>query len=326
MVLLMLMAHQKIIHHRHTGKVVHHQHTSYGALLLAILLTAVPLILASRSVALADDLPPPVTDTQGTYAVVAAPAPATPAILSLPTAGSVYTSNEPIQVAGSCAADTLLKVYKNNVLGGATFCEDNRFSVKVDLFVGVNTLIVRSVNANGAIGPDSSAVAVRYEVPGAANNPTVVNANQFFLTSDVQYRGVNVGETISYPLTLNGGQAPFAVNVGWGDGEVDLLSKTAAGTFDIQHAYKSPGNGDKSSYNVTITATDQQGNKSFMQMVAIVSGDRQDVAATVKAGYDLSGYLRAAWQIGALAIVIVLSFWLGERREARILRRTAART
>ena len=72
---------------------------------------------------------------------------------------------------------------------------------------------------------------------------------------------------------------------------------------------------------MVIQATDQAGNKSFLQMVSIVSGEPQPgVVGDVQTGYSWSPALRLAWQLMALAAVAVLAFWLGEKREARLLK------
>jgi hypothetical protein len=141
------------------------------------------------------------------------------------------------------------------------------------------------------------------------------------MTSDVRYKGVKVGDSLSWLLTLNGGQAPYAISIGWGDGQVDLISRAAAGTFSIQHTYQKAPLNDKSSYDVTITATDRAGNKSFIHLVTIVGGEKPNLAGSIKQGYDMSGYIRLAWQLALAVTLVVVSFWLGERRELSLLRK-----
>lgn len=288
-----------------------------------IVLAIAPVLYASHSVARAAATDP-VTSSEQIYAVVPGETPTIPAVITSPAPGAVFTTNDPVTVAGTCQNNTLLKVYKNEVFAGAAFCENGSFSVPVDLFFGLNTLIVRTFNANNMQGPASSPVVVRHQIPGGAgtNNP-VTTADQFFVTSEILYKGINVGDKLSWTLTLSGGQAPYAVSVGWGDGQTDLISRAQAGEFTIQHTYKEPGEGAKSSFNVTITASDQTGNKSFIQLVTIVSGDKPTVVGAIKQGYELSGPIRIALQVLAVVILVIVAFWLGERRELHLLKRTA---
>jgi hypothetical protein len=313
-----MMNRKKLLPAHHTGKIRHHKHTSYGALAAALLITCVPLIAASRSVALA--AADPVTADNTVYAVVPGPTPKTAPVITTPAQGAVFTNNNPITVSGNCPNDTLLKIYKNEVLGGSTLCQNGRFSIQVDLFIGPNTLIVRAYNASNNMGPESAPVVVTKELPGFA--ATAVT-QQFFVTSDVYYKGVGTGQLLSWPLTLSGGQPPYAISIAWGDGKTDLISRGVLGTFEIQHTYDKPSNGYKGSYDVTIISTDFAGNKSFIHLVAVVTGDPTGIVGGIKSGYDWSSTIRIAWQLMLAALLILLAFWLGERRETKLLRKRA---
>jgi hypothetical protein len=272
--------------------------------------------MASESIALA--AADPVTADNSVYAVVPGPAPKTaPAITSI-SEGTVFTNNDPVTVSGTCPNDTLLKIYKNEVLSGATLCQNGRFSVQIDLFIGTNTLIVRAYNASNTMGPESAPLVVRKELPGV--NVAAIG-QQFFVTSDIYYQGISAGKSFSWPLTLTGGQPPFALSISWGDGKTDLISRGVSGTLNIQHTYDKPGSGFKGSYDVTVITTDAVGNKSFIHLVAIVSGNPSSIVSGIKSGYNWSGAIRVAWQLLVAALLILLAFWLGERREVQIVRK-----
>ena len=314
------MKHKKILPKHHTGKLVHHRHTSYSALVGVLIMTTIPLFMMSREAANAAPTDP-VTEEYSTYAVVPGPIPRTAPVITSPGQGTVFTSNDPVAVSGSCPNDMLIKVFKNDVLAGAVFCQAGRFSVDVDLFPASNALVARAYNANNNVGPDSAVVTVRRDVLGLTTNPNVVPADRFFITSDIQYKGSNAGETLTRQLTISGGQAPYAVSVSWGDGKTDLISRSQAGPFEVSHVYKNAGEGPQNSFDITVLATDQSGTKSFIHLVAIVNGDKPSVVSTIKAGSNWSGALKIAWQLVVLAAVIVFSFWVGERREAFMLKR-----
>lgn len=312
------MKYKKLLPAHHTGKIRHHRHTSYGSLVVVLVLVCILLAAASRSVALA--AADPVTGSNTVHAVVPGPTPTTPPVITNIPTGTTYTNNDPVTVSGTCPNGTLIKIFKNEVLAGTTLCQNGRFSLQIDLFLGSNTLIVRAYNNLDNSGPESAPVVVTKTLAGI--NLSEVG-RQLFVTTEVYFKGVNVGEILSWPLTIGGGQAPYAISVAWGDGTTDLISRGTEGTFTIQHAYQEPGNGDKGSYNVTIMVTDAAGNKSFIHLVSIIGGQKPNIATSIKQGYDWSSALRIAWQIVAVAILAVFSFWLGERRELHLLRKQA---
>lgn len=271
----------------------------------------------SRSIALA--AADPVTANQSVYAVVEGEAPTVAPTINNIASGTVITSNEPITLTGTCPADTLIKVYKNEVLAGATFCQNGRYSIQIDLFLGANTIIVRAYNAVNTPGPESAPVVVQKTIAGV----NIVDASeQFFITSEAYFKGVNPGENATWPITLTGGQAPYAVSVAWGDGKTDLMSRGVAGQFEITHKYQQPGEGFRGSYDVTIMASDAVGRTAYLRLVTIVGGQPAGVVNSIKRGYDLSGAIRIGSQLLGVALVVVLAFWLGERRELMIMKRT----
>lgn len=319
----------KLLAKHHTGKIRPHKHTSYGSLAIILLLALVPMIAASRSIAYAS------TEgggAYGVYAVVPGPTPkSSPTIANLVN-GTTYTVGDPIVVRGSCPSDTLVKIFKNEILAGAALCQNGTYQLSIDLFVGNNSLIARAYNANDVTSPDSAPVSVQLSLPGSSLvgtdqlNTAGAPAGQFYVTSEVSHRGANVGDSISWPLLLVGGQSPYAVSISWGDGKTDLLSRSEPGQFDIKHVYDKSA-GDKGSYTVVVQAIDQAGNKSYIQFGVIVSGGVQPgIVGGVKGGYDRSTLMRLAWQMLAVAVIVVASFWIGEKREARILKRLVART
>jgi hypothetical protein len=73
---------------------------------------------------------------------------------------------------------------------------------------------------------------------------------------------------------------------------------------------------------VIVRVTDAQGNSALLQLVTVVNGPAESVGATNGNGRgSLGGTLIAVWPLYVLAILMVLFFWLGERREAAKLRR-----
>lgn len=292
-----------------------------------------PLIYASRSVAYAI-----ATQGSGSYttnAVVTGPAPKAAPTLSSIVNGTIYRTSAPILIKGSCPTDTLIKVFKNQVLAGAALCQNGSYQMQIDLFVGNNSLIARAYNTNDVASPDSAVVSVQFLPPNSPlNSSSQLNvigapANQFYLTSEIFYRGANIGDKISWPIIIAGGQPPYALSVSWGDGKTELISRGDANRFDISHVYHEAA-GAKAGFTIIIKGTDQTGAQTYLQLVAIVKGGNSapGVVSGITGGYDHSGIVRAAWQLLAGAVIFALSFWLGEKRELhqlnqRKLRRTA---
>jgi hypothetical protein len=320
----------KLLAHHHTGKLRHHQHTSYGALALLLVLTCLPVFSASRAVASADSSG---TSGEGVYAVVTGPVPKVAPTMSAPANGQTYTSSDPITVKGSCTAETLVKVFKNEVLAGAALCQNGGFAIKIDLFIGNNSLIVRDYNTNDAASPDSQVVSVRLLPPGTnldgtqSLNTLGAPAGQFYVTSEIFHRGVLAGTSLTWPLILYGGQPPYAVSVSWGDGQTELFSRGDANRFDISHIYSQPS-GSKGGYTIVVKSTDQAGANSYLQLVAIVNGNSNaaGIVGSISGGSKHSGIIKFAWQVLAAAVLVVVSFWLGEKRQVRLGRRPVGRT
>lgn len=317
------MGKNKLLAKHHTGKIRHHKHTSYVSLALILLLTFVPVIYASKTVASAATEG---SAEYGTYAVVPSPKPGSAPTISNIQNGTVYTTSEPILVRGSCPRDTLVKLFKNGVLAGTALCVSGSYQMSIDIFIGDNILIARAYNTNDDTSPDSTPLNVQLIPPGTRLagtgqlNTTGAPAGQFYVTAEVFYKGAAVGDTMSWTVSLAGGQSPYAVMISWGDGKTQLLSRSNAGPFDISHVFNKPS--EAGGYNVTIKATDQNGENSYMQFTAIIGGNKNytGVAGGVKGGYDKSTIIRTAWQLLAIAALVVISFWLGEKREARLLK------
>jgi hypothetical protein len=303
----------KLMSAHHTGKLRPHHHTSYGSLLIVLLLTFLPLLFIGTKVS-ADQ-------SDQVYAVVPAQIPKTAPIITSPSNGRGFNTSDPVNLSGTCPNGTLIKVFKNGVMAGATLCQGGVFSIDISLFVGSNSVIVSAYNANDIAGPDSIPLTLTLQPTGVNFggdqflNATQPPAGQLYLTTEVYYRGASQNESITWPLTVAGGQAPYAISIGWGDGKTDLISRPTAGVFNISHTYaKGSSSG---SYTIIIKSSDQAGNTSFLQLLAIVGNKNPTAGLFSKVSGGSSGLLslQIAWKLMAFAVLAVLCFWLGEKRE-----------
>lgn len=256
----------------------------------------------------------------GLQGTISSPPPTQAATISIPRDGQAF-GTIPIDVSGICPKGLLVKLFKNNVFAGSQQCDSGSFSIKIDLFTGANELVARVYDSLDQNGPDSNKVNVSFNdaKQGAASRPT--------LTSTYAKKGVNPGDTLSWPIVLAGGEGPYAISVDWGDSKApDLKSLQFAGTFNIDHKYDTPG-----VYNIVIKATDKNGVSAFLQLVGIANGalSQDNAAAQNKnggGGTTTQVKSKIIWQPAAISIPFVIStFWLGKRHELRVLKKKIER-
>lgn len=239
---------------------------------------------------------------------ISAPPPQTGATITVPSNGQSF-SETPVTVAGICSGDVLVKLFKNGVFAGATQCSGGSFSIQIDLFSGQNELVARVFDELDQAGPDSNTVTVTFNDgrPGAESRVS--------LTSNFAKRGANPGDTLRWPIILSGGQGPYAITVDWGDGSQDsIISRGAAGTFNIEHIYENPG-----VYNIIVKAVDANDTIAYLQLVGVANGPlSQD---NVAAGGDSQKETMILWQPAAIMIPLIVStFWLGQKYELKKIR------
>ncbi|MET1033279.1 MAG: hypothetical protein ABWX94_02160 [Candidatus Saccharimonadales bacterium] len=231
--------------------------------------------------------------------------------ITTPTNGQSF-SQTPITVGGLCTKGLLVKVFSNNVFIGSVDCTNGSYSLQVDLFSGRNDLVARIFDQFDQAGPDSNVVTVTFN----DNQFNPINGEQFILTSNYARRGANPGQSLTWPVILDGGTGPYAISVDWGDGKAsDLISTQFAGTIDLQHTYDSAG-----IYKVTVRATDKNGLTAFLQLVGVANG-----AITTNVDPETNKaptITRVLWLPAGLCVILIfVAFWLGRRYELAALRR-----
>lgn len=258
----------------------------------------------------------PQSGSVGLQGVIPSPAPTQGATITIPTNGQTFTSI-PITVAGLCPNGLLVKVYKNNVFAGSVQCNSGSYTLQIDLFSGANELVAKVFDNLDQPGPDSNKVTVTFNDsrPGAGSRVS--------LSSIYAKRGADPGETLTWPILLNGGRGPYAISVDWGDGKTpDLKSLQFAGNFNIEHIY------DKSGiYKIIIKATDADGVTAYLQLVGVGNGSAsQSDQSSGGVQPTLTPKTKVLWEPAVLAIPLLLSsFWLGKRYELRMLRKRIER-
>lgn len=240
---------------------------------------------------------------------ISAPPPSRAATITFPRNGQVI-SEIPIDVSGLCPGDVTVRIYKNKVFAGAAQCVNGSYSVKIDLFAGKNELIARVFDNLDQSGPDSNKVTVTFPVRGGSVG------SQISLASAFAKRGTDPGESLGWPLTVSGGNGPYAISADWGDGkEPDVLTQEFPGNFNIEHVYDSPG-----IYSVIVRAVDTDDNVAFLQVIGVSNGDVGQAAGEASGGGQ--ALTKILWQPALVFIPLLLStFWLGKKHELHVLRK-----
>ena len=277
-----------------------------------------PILFANRTV-VADD------KNVGVYAVIGATLPSSaPQINSIPD-GKTFTTNDSLTVSGTCQNGMQVKIFKNEVLAGSTLCKSGAFSLPIDLFAGSNVVTARDYNADNIAGPESRPIIVKLVAQDVQTNGkflgTTVDSN-LLLTSDAYYRGATAGKTISWLVTVSNGQAPYQISISWGDGKTEKLQRSASGQFKVNHIYDKSAQ-DSGNYTVIIEAKDKLGQHALLQLVAVVPSVGTSSVGSTSGGANWFTS-EVALQAVITTTLIVLSFWIGERYELRLIKHQAA--
>lgn len=302
----------KISHHRHSGRLRPHEYTSYGPLLLLLVLVGVVLTISTAS---ASGTLGPNSGSIGLTGTMPGPAPTVGATIAVPGTGASFTTS-PITVRGNCPKGTLVEIFKNNIFAGSTACDSTgNYSLNVDLLIGQNQLVARVYNALNEPGPDSNIVTVTYNALPFQGSPIAalnLGGNQLVLNTDAVYRGTFPGQKLTMPITILGGTEPYAVNVQWGDSGNTVVPRNNNLQFYVNHTYKSAG-----TYQITIQGSDSQGRVAFLTVAAIVNGNPTPISSSSSS--KPINKLLMLWPLYTSALAIVISFWMGERREKHII-------
>jgi len=287
---------------------------------LFVLLAAVGLMLSVYTT-YAYTRPDPMSGTTGLSGTMPANPPSIGANITLPLP-EAHFSTSPVTISGTCPKNLLVQIYKNEIFAGSAVCtEQGTFSLEADLMYGKNILIARVYDDLNQPGPDSKEIVVYYDAlfpQGAFGTALDFGGAQLVLNTDAVFRGTFPKEELVTPISILGGQAPYAVNVQWGDSTNKVIPRANNGDFNATHIYDKAG-----TYQVSIQATDAQGRVAFLTVAAIVNGQPDPVTTEStlagSANTGVPGQLLALWPLYTSLVAIVISFWLGERRERRLL-------
>jgi len=124
-------------------------------------------------------------------------------------------------------------------------------------------------------------------------------------------RSIFSGETVTVPIRIAGGSAPYALWIDWGDGVTELKTVLDSEYHDYRHTYTTAG-----IIGISLKTTDAKGATSFIQTVVQVNGSTAPGAATTPFNTFVSG-LGSVWTeapvpLYVAAVTLVLGFWVGD--------------
>ncbi len=347
----------KISHNKHTGRRLPIHCTSYAALFFILTITGLlTLFISQQSV----DAGPTVTDSSSVNVsgVVPTDPPTTPALITGPANGTNFSSGI-INVSGSCASGFLVEIYRDNAFAGSQICDTNgQFLIKITIVNGKNTLIAKISDSLGQYGPNSEEIIVYLTGISMQSNGTMTdspaissnNALPLLIFTRPAQRGSAPNQLIQLKYEIEGGTAPYALSIDWGDGSDSVIEPhKKRGDYDANYIYQKPGQ-----YTIKLLATDSAKNKAFTQTILIVNGAPEPLSTNVfnfasaicaeqqglsgigavKGNYPMAGFAFAIldifgdnqllackiiqnsniiWPVFVVATTMTFSFWLGER-------------
>jgi hypothetical protein len=163
-----------------------------------------------------------------------------------------------------------------------------------------------------------------------APSTTVSAAPTLLLTSNYQYQTSPVTSDFTWEVDVQGGNPPYQVNIAWGDGTTSNLVFNTDPIFKIKHHYAAQGY-----YAIKVKAVDKTGIVRFIQLAArIVRPNTTGNLSTTNTNYSLpiinhkatvkifsasKSWLWLAWPSFVIVLIMLISFWLGERQEVHKL-------
>jgi hypothetical protein len=144
----------------------------------------------------------------------------------------------------------------------------------------------------------------------------------FLINYDFHYQVRTSGQSFDLPLSLSGGDGPYAVTVQWGDGTQSAFARKDGSGFLAGHTYRL-SKLSQQTYLVKVEAVDVNGNKTFLQIAQFVHAQGSPIGLQVVSDIGISPptisqfqqWLWFIWPTYGVVSVMVLSFWLGERQE-----------
>jgi hypothetical protein len=333
----------------HTGRSIHRRHTSHGVLLLALILTGVLLFnnlgtlrayglqgsgtttitvnVAGAPPTVGADITYPTTDTTTKSPQIQVTGTCPSNLLVAIYNNGVFAGSSVCTNNGSYATVVQLIVGLNilqaqdydglNQPGPAT--SQIRITREQDStpITSVNPETPPIATSPADIAPNPNPIATP-PAPQPTVNPCFdtsktdsLNPVDPTIIANCIKRSVFTGDTITIPLRVTGGTAPYALSIDWGDGLTDLKTVLDSNYHNYEHTYKTAG-----IIGVSFKTTDAKGVTSFLQTVVQVNGVTTPGVTTSPFNKIATG-LSSVWTeapvpLYVAAVTLVVGFWVGD--------------
>lgn len=261
------------------------------------------------------------------------------ATLDSPHNGDNFTTSLQT-VSGTCPADSYVSLTRNGVFAGVAMCVSSAYQIQTNLVSGDNTLQVQDYNSVDQPGPTTPPITVTYTPPANApesgdqpigshtTHTTTTGSSSggvqaLTITSNYHYQVFTVDEKASWTLQITGGKVPYTVHIDWGDDQTSDQTVPDQQAFTIDHVYSKVGH-----YPILINGSDADGRIATLQLAAMITnpgatGSINSIINPPTSTTDGSSgsfwqnyrWLLLAWPMYLLVILMLLAFWLGERRQ-----------
>jgi hypothetical protein len=321
----------RVAHHTHTGKRLPFYCTSYAILFFLIAFTSLFIAYISHSVS---------ADQQsGGISLIGINKGVPPEIaagITKPKPNERFNSSK-VEIAGTCLEDKYVEIYRNDAYAGTAICDNyGTFSLTITLTPGPNELVAKTRDAFEQYGPDSATVLVYYDqpnspaqspsgTPGQSQTGTSQNIPPPMIYTQPVQKGARHGKPFELQYEINGGKAPYAVSIDWGDNTPpSLYSHEQQGDFTALHVLKKSGQ-----LIIGISLLGAGGYEAYIQTIVIVEGNEPIVTSNgecincfTKNEYEK--LVDKLWLPVSVATLMTGSFWLGEKIMYSRLRLTRA--
>jgi hypothetical protein len=157
----------------------------------------------------------------------------------------------------------------------------------------------------------------------AAATPTKTN---FTITSNFKPTNHLINQPVTFDLNVGGGIAPYAFSVDWGDGTTSDYTRLASGPVSLTHSY---GTIDAlvQDKTIKIEGIDSQGDTTSLQLFTVIKNPAyKNIVSYISQSTGLwsvflsiKSWLWLIWPAYVVIMLMIFSFWLGEREELIIL-------
>jgi hypothetical protein len=184
---------------------------------------------------------------------------------------------------------------------------------------GIHTVSITGITPSGK---QISLPTFRIHVVSKAAVPAAPVAPLLLTPPAYTYQAYDVGQQVALKLPIAGGNLPYTITVSWGDGTTSTYQQHTLGTFVASHTY-SWLSSDTQSYVIKAQVVDASGATAAVQSTTIIRNPNyHGVISTVAHTSRLDGianslhaWLWLLWPSYLIIALMLVSFWLGERRQ-----------